>query len=754
MWSGALGHIKVMEHKIELKPGSQPVHQHPYRAGPAQRECEKREIDEMLRMGVIEPAKTAWASPVVFVPKPNGSLRFCVDYRKLNAMTVQDSYPIPRMDECIDSLGEAVVFSTFDANSGYWQVVMNQDDMDKTTFTSHFGTYRWLRMPFGLKTAPSTFQRAADIVLASVRWQFALVYLDDIIVYSSQVEDHYRHLDTVFRLLKDAGFTLRLEKCEFFQESVDYLGHIVAPGQLKVQSRACEAVARTVEPETVTQMRSFLGLCNVYRRFVPNFARIAAPLNERLKKGQPTEFGPLSEEEQAAFKELRARLITPPILALPRSGLPMTVETDACDKQVGCVLLQDQPDGQPMKPLGYWSRSLNKAERNYNTTQRECLAVVWAVLMLRPYLYGTRFTLRTDHESLRWILNLSDASGKLQRWRLRLLEFEFDVVHRPGIKHQAADALSRLNTQGEDEEPLEDEVPTLLIATEAVEADEHEVCVIFPAEDDELPGLPEVLPVVTDPATIKPISVEELIAAQSKDEYCRKLMTESDTEGSRFSYDEEGVLIRLSPLDHAQQRVIPLRLQARVLYLSHYPLTAGHPKGSKMYDTMRRHYYWPNMANDVYQTVRDCRACAQTRGTFYKHQRPLRLFPAAGPLEFIAMDLLGPLTKTRRGHTDILVMTDRFSKMARSIPLRSTTAPVVAEAFLNNWVIPYGLPRILLTDNGPQFVSKFFEFLCTALGMKHPTTTAYHPQANGQVERFNGTLVARLRHFITEHHAG
>ena len=209
MWSGRLGSLKATEHRIDLLPGSKPVHQPPYRAGPLQREMERKEIEDMLAKGAIEPATTDWASPIVFVPKPDGSLRFCVDYRRLNALTIRDSYPIPRMDECIDALGEAVVFSTLDCNSGYWQIPVAEEDKDKTAFISHFGLYRWLRMPFGLKNAPGTFQRAADIILASVKWQFVLVYLDGVIVYSKSIEEHFDHLYAVLRITESLTTSCR-----------------------------------------------------------------------------------------------------------------------------------------------------------------------------------------------------------------------------------------------------------------------------------------------------------------------------------------------------------------------------------------------------------------------------------------------------------------------------------------------------------------------------------------------------------------
>ena len=248
-----------------------------------------------------------------------------------------------------------------------------------------------------------------------------------------------------------------------------------------------------------------------------------------------------------------------------------------------------------------------------------------------------------------------------------------------------------------------------------------------------------------------PITREELIAAQKDDVYCNKVRGKFGDKNHPFRDEADGLLVRVSPLDGAVQKVLPECLRARALYLAHYPLLAGHARGAKMYDTMRVHYYWPYMATDIFQTARDCRECAQARGTRYKNQKLMKTFKATQPLDFVALDLLGPLIKTKTGCTDILVITDRFSKMARVVPLKSTKAPYVADAFIEHWVIPYGLPRKLLSDNGPQFVGKFFQAMCTILGTKHLPTSAYHPQTNGQTERYNQTLVNRLRIFVSEH---
>ena len=620
-------------------------------------------------------------------------------------------------------------------------------------------------MPFGLKNAPATFQRAIDIILSRVKWQYALVYLDDVIIYSKSFEEHIVHVRTVLTLLSKAGISLKLKKCEFFRPSVSYLGHTVRPGKLEVASKTCNAVRQAKPPQTQTELRSFLGLCNVYRRFVPNFARIAAPLNKKLMKDQPTNFETLSAEEYDAFQTLKRRLIEPPILALPKGSKPYRLETDACDHQVGCVLTQEQDDPKDYRPIGYWSRSLTKAEKNYSATERECLAIVWSVLLLRPYLEGAPFVIRTDHDSLRWLLNIADVSGRLARWRLRLSEFDFEVVHRPGVKHQAADALSRMQTNGEDASRMDDEIPCFLAEhhrdTEAIETVATVICgnetlperVIDWPKPSKRIAMEGVMAIVEEDKNVEAISVEEFLQEQARDPYCQERMEKLglEEEGAVFEIDQFGILCRRAKLDGAMQKVVPKTLRDRLLYLSHYPRLAGHPGQSTMYNSLRRQFFWPFMANDVYQMVKECRSCAAVRGTPFRHQKFLKLFPATGPMEFVAMDFLGPLPKSHSGKRHVLVITDRFTKLSRAIPLRDTNATTTALAFLEHWVFVYGAPTYLLTDRGANFTAKFFQAVCSSLGVKNLFTTAYHPQTNGQSERFNRTLISRLKHYVAEH---
>ena len=800
MWKpGRLGEITATEHRIELRDGTKPIRQMPYRQGLAMRDLATGEIRKMLEHGVIEPAASEWASPIVFVPKKDGTKRFCIDYRKLNAVTKPDAYPLPRIDDCLDSLGEAMVFTTLDANAGYWQISVAPEDRDKTTFTCHSGTYRYLRMPFGLRNAPATFQRALDIILSGVRWQTCLIYLDDVIVFSKTKEQHVRDVDRVLTLLRQAGVTLKLKKCFWFQDRVDYLGHVITPGKLSVATQNTQAFGTMVFPQTLTQLRSFLGAANVYRRFIKGFAKISRPLSNLLRKDADPDWANPPSAAVEAFEELKERLTSPPVLVLPRRDCPYMIDTDASAYQLGASLLQRQDADKPTEwmPVGYWSRTLNAAERNYSATERECLAVVWAVTSLRPYVEGTRFTIRTDHDALRWLMTLSDTSGRLTRWRLRLQEFDFDIVYRPGRVHQVPDALSRLLAIENDTEPLDDDVPSpldhVLVTTRASrtrakrasrpettgDSDAPAVQGLDNAElrqelagmaddamlDDVLDEDPDIfdlayaeaqrgksdpLPEVDVPL---PISQLELLRAQATDEYCRSVLDRRNKLlGTRFFVDRYGVLRREDPQDPDNSQVIvPEVLRPRLLSLAHNSPMAGHPGQTRMYYTLRQAYYWPSMAADIYSTVRSCHSCARNRIRLRKKTNPLAIFPATVPLRSLCIDILGPLTKSKKGMRYMLVITDRFTKLTQVVPLKGITALTVAKGFVEHWVFKYGPPKDLISDNGSQFASKLFRRVCQLLGIVNIFTSTYHPQTNGQVERYNRTILAMLRNYVSDH---
>ena len=755
MWMGKLGNINITEHQIDLIEGARPSKAAPYRAGPKTRQLEEFEVKKQLEADVIEPAQSEWAAPVLFAPKKDGKLRFCIDYRKLNGMTVRDSYPLPRMDECIDSLGDAQIFTTLDAYSGYWQMPIRPQDRPKTAFVCHAGTYQYKRMPFGLTNAPASFQRALDLILTRHKWKTCLIYLDDVVVYSNSIEEHITHVNEILTCLSEAGVTLKIKKCSFFTKEIEYLGHTIKPGKLEIDRANTESLRQAVPPTNKSELRSFLGLCNVYRRFIPGITNIAQPLNNLLKKDQPDSFE-CNEDQLTSFRKLIDAILSPEILALPKAGLPYSLDTDASKYQVGCALFQEHPDGT-RRPIGFWSRSLNNAEKNYSASERECLAVVWALKILRPYLMYEKFTVYTDHAALRWLLTICEPSGRLMRWRLRLAEFDFNVQYKRGKLNQQADALSRLRTMAETIDDDSEEIPTFLITdsqqlTNEEESTQHEEEEdILSLEDTKWDELFMILPEPTqsDP-TFQPILEEELLSTQFSDPFCTEIRRRlNGGEVLPFTFNEEGILMRTG--ESNPQIVIPHVLKGKVLHIHHYARLAGHPGGKKLYHAIRRHMYWPSLALDCYGTVRRCASCARNRIKLRKNTTELQLFPAQAPLESVCIDVLGELIKTSRGHEYLLVITDRFTKLTKTVPLKGISAAEVAKAFVTHWVFNFGPPIDLLADNGKCFTAKFFQDVCQILNIHNSFTTTYHPQANGQVERFNRTIKTAIRAYLADH---
>jgi len=456
---------------------------------------------------------------------------------------------------------------------------------------------------------------------------------------------------------------------------------------------------------------------------------------------------------------------------------------------------------------------LTTAECNYTATERECYSVVWAITSLRPYVEGLKFHVRTDHEALRWLLTLTDSSGRLLRWRLRLAEFDFTVTYRPGRVHQVPDALSRLESEFDDGQPVDDDVPTfgdheaILVTTRRMAARAGEAPTVAPpasetadqssgsavpgdpppentgtnaetptAVDTEVPAVEnddealddvldeeldlfDVINVYQDDGTRTrvadvqlPLTRDELLDAQRHDDFCQTVLArQSPKIDSAFFEGHDGLLRRRVPNEgDAVQIVAPQTLRPRILHMLHNNVLSGHPGQTRMYYAVRRTYYWPQMAADIYATVRNCTTCARNRVKLRKRTNPLKLFPASEPLKDLCIDILGPLTKTKSGNRFLVVTTDRFTKLTQVAALKRIDAYHVARAFTESWVFKYGPPKTLISDNGKQFASKFFQNVCSLLGVTNIFTSTYHPQTNGQVERYNRTILAMLRNYVGE----
>ncbi|UYV65871.1 K02A2.6-like, partial [Cordylochernes scorpioides] len=433
LFSLGLGRSKLAKHRIDTE-GAKPIKHKQYRVSAKEREIIKEQIDEMLRDGIIRPSSSPWSFPVILVKKRDGKYRFCVDHRKLNNVTVKDVYPIPRIDEVLDTLQGSKYFSAIDLKSGYWQVEVEEKDKEKTAFTTAHGLYEFNVMPFGLCNAPATFERNMENMLGNLRWQICLCYLDDVIIYSSDFSTHLKRKKAVLRCFREANLKLNNKKCQFAFEELEILGHITNQHGIKPAEHNIKAIRDFPWPKKIKEVQSFLGICSYYRKFIKGFSKIADPLTSLIKKNVPFTW---TENQEKAFQTLKVALINPPILGHFDPNAITYIHTDASNIGLGATLVQKFGDKEMV--ISYLSRTLSKPEQNYSTTEKECLAVVWSMSKLRPYLYGRHFKIVIDH-ALCWLKNLKDPTGRLARWQLKIQEYNFEIIHKSGKKHLDADA--------------------------------------------------------------------------------------------------------------------------------------------------------------------------------------------------------------------------------------------------------------------------------------------------------------------------
>lgn len=440
----ALTFTNKIKHEIKTVDDV-PVYTKTYRYPYVHKEEVGRQIEEMLEQNIIRNSYSPWSSPIWIVPKKEDASgkkkwRLVIDYRKVNAKTVDDRYPIPNITEILDKLGKCMYFSTLDLASGFHQIEINPKDIPKTAFNVEHGHYEFVRMPFGLKNAPATFQRVMDNVLHELQGKCCLVYMDDIIIYSTSLQEHIVNLKKVFLKLREANFKVQLDKSEFLHKEVNFLGHVVSEDGIKPNPMKIEAIKKYPIPKTPKQIKQFLGLLGYYRRFIKDFAKLTKPMTSMLKKNNKLNIE--KQEYKECFQLCKEMLITEPILAYPDFTKPFLLITDASDFALGSVLSQ-VIDGKE-HPICYASRTLNEHEINYSTIEKELLSIVWSTKYFRPYLYGRKFKIQTDHKPLNWLMSLKEPNSKLVRWRLKLEEFDYEIEYKPGKINSNADALSRI----------------------------------------------------------------------------------------------------------------------------------------------------------------------------------------------------------------------------------------------------------------------------------------------------------------------
>ena len=426
---GRLRRTSACQHHIHTKDGP-PVRQQPYCLPHVYKEAVEKEIELMLKQGIIEPASSERALPIVIIKKKDDTIRLCVDYRRLNAMTQVDAYPMPRIDDILDQVGQARYITTLDLAKGYWQVPVAKEDRPKTVFITPRGLYQFKMMPFGLCGAPATFQRMMDQVIRRMH-KFASAYLDDLIIFSTTWEDHLTHLKAVLSRLQELGLTTKPSKCQFAMTECTYLGHVVGNGVVKPEEGKLRTIEQFPQPKTKKQIQSFLGLSGYYRRFIPNYATIAVPLTNMTRKSEPEKVI-WTTQCTKAFSKLKELLLSAPVMMNPDFSCPFILQTDASEVGVGAVLSQTDAEGCD-HPVAYFSRKLLPREQKYATIEKECLAIkLGGVEAFQVYLLGNEFTIQTDHRALQWLTKIKDSNNRLLRWSLALQPFRFQVVHRKG----------------------------------------------------------------------------------------------------------------------------------------------------------------------------------------------------------------------------------------------------------------------------------------------------------------------------------
>lgn len=699
----SLGCTNLVQHKIVSD--SAPIKQRYYPVSPAMQKHIDLELDNMIKEGIVEPSQSSWSSPILMVPKKDGTFRFCVDYRRLNKVTKKDAYPIPYVSAILDRLKGAKYLSSLDIKSAYWQIPVEEASRDFTAFTiPGRGLFQFRRMPFGLTNAPATWQRLIDRVLGADLEPYVFVYLDDIIVITEDFEDHLRILTKIFERLAAANLTLSPDKCQFCRSELRYLGYIVDKQGLRVDPEKVTAILNIPTPTNVSEMRRFLGMASWYRRFVKDFSTIISPLTELLRKNRKWVW---TEGCERAFQCIKECLVTAPILTCPDFSKPFVVQTDASAYGLGAVLTQVYDDGEHV--VCFLSRSLNKAERNYSTTERECLAVVWSLEKLRPYLEGTQFTVVTDHHSLVWLNNLKDPSGRLCRWAVKLQQHSFDIVHRKGREHLVPDCLSRS-----------------VEVTDAIQEQQ---------EPDREPTTDTWYLSMTEKIRLAP----------------RKYPQWRYTNGQLFKYVTTKIP-ELAEEQDAWKLVIPKDRRAKIIKLHHDVPTSGHSGVTKTYASLRRKYYWPKMKSDVAAYIRKCITCTEHKAVQkcapgFMGTRP-RVFR---PFQLISTDIIGPLPRSSKGYRYILVIADYYSKFVLTFPLRTATAQAVTRHMENDVFLLFGVPQYLLCDNGVQFKSTDFRNLCGKYKVSILFNALYHPQ-NNPSERVNRVIKTMLSSYVQDNH--
>ncbi|KAL4085061.1 hypothetical protein QTP88_027899 [Uroleucon formosanum] len=800
-----LTHTTSIEHEIKTPEGEPPIYQRQYRLPHRHRDEITRQIKQMKSDGIIEPSNSPWNSPILLVPKKmdvsgKPKFRLVVDFRKLNNITVGDKMPLPQIQDVLDRLGRSKYFSVLDLAQGFHQISLDKESRVKTAFSSDIGHWQYTKLPMDLKNSPPTFQRLMNNVLCNLIGLKCLVYLDDIIVFSTDLSEHDKRIREVFSRLRTHNLKLKPIKCEFLRKEVIYLGHKLTEKGVQPDERKIKSVKTFPIPTTVKEIKSFLGLTGYYRNFVPDYGKIAKPITNLLRKG--IEFI-WTSECQEAFEKLKIILCNEPLLQYPDFEKPFIITCDASNYAVGCVLSQGVIPAD--LPIAYASRTLNKAEINYSTTEKELVAIMFGVKQFRPYVYGQKFTIITDHKPLTWLFSVKDPGSRLLRWRIKLDEFDYEIQYKSGKTNLNADALSRIKEINLIETTikygtfLEQFNSKIIMNTRIKEingqianAPKDSIVVIDIPKDKIITN--ELIQTITREVDLTNINtIIGDIAYIEKDKLICLITKEKDSDVPTYEniyntliklrqFCENNWINKLTifkneinytkdKLNWAQVRVMyryifkntPINVliysetvmsnqdKLDIIKLYHDSLLGGHLGVTKTLKRIRTQIQWKGMRKDVRQYIEKCESCQKNKNS-KNIKLPMAITTTSTkPFQKIFLDIVGKLPTSYRNNSYILTIQDDLTKFLLTIPLEDHTANTMAKAFVTNFVCIHGIPMSILTDNGPEFVGEIFTEVCKILKIKKMMSSVYRPQTNGGLERAHKVIKEMLRHTIDNH---